>query len=167
MSNSFILSRLWLQMRFGLITGFIEHLQIVITKKYDSRTELHTPKITLTTSHIKTSHFAMSSLVVAWWQTSTVSSASVLTFLRVRDCLITNSLLQQSALKVKAKDTLWLVVYRQSVRLGTKPLETHDQRFFQLNPCGHNPYATHCLMRSWVYFLWICLAFCQVYVSHL
>jgi hypothetical protein len=34
----------------------------------------------------------------------------------------------------------------QSVRLGVKPLEAHDQRyfffFFQLNPCGHSPYVT-------------------------
>jgi hypothetical protein len=36
-----------------------------------------------------------------------------------------------------------LAVYRQSVRLGAKPLETHDQRFFfpQLNSCGHSPYV--------------------------
>jgi hypothetical protein len=35
----------------------------------------------------------------------------------------------------KLKVTLWLAVYRQSVRLGVKRLETHDQRFFfQLNP---------------------------------
>jgi hypothetical protein len=29
--------------------------------------------------------------------------------------------------KVKVKVTLRLTVYRQSVRLGVKPLETHDQ----------------------------------------
>jgi hypothetical protein len=32
--------------------------------------------------------------------------------------------------KVKVKVTLRLAVYRQSVRLGVKPLETHDQIFF-------------------------------------
>jgi hypothetical protein len=31
--------------------------------------------------------------------------------------------------KVKVKVTLRLAVYRQSVRLGVKPLETHDQIF--------------------------------------
>jgi hypothetical protein len=31
--------------------------------------------------------------------------------------------------KVKAKDTLRPAIYGQSVRLGIKPLETHDQRF--------------------------------------
>jgi hypothetical protein len=33
-------------------------------------------------------------------------------------------------LKVKVKVTLRLAVYRQSVCLGIKPLETHDQKFF-------------------------------------
>jgi hypothetical protein len=32
--------------------------------------------------------------------------------------------------KVKVKVTLQLVVYRQSVCLGSKPLETNDQNFF-------------------------------------
>jgi hypothetical protein len=39
--------------------------------------------------------------------------------------------------QVKVKVTLRLAVYRQSVHLGLKPFEPHDQRFFfQLNPCG-------------------------------
>jgi hypothetical protein len=33
-------------------------------------------------------------------------------------------------LPVKVKVTLWLAVYSQPVRLGVRPLETHDQRFF-------------------------------------
>jgi hypothetical protein len=32
--------------------------------------------------------------------------------------------------KVKVKVTLRLAVYGQSVRLGVKPLETHDQTIF-------------------------------------
>jgi hypothetical protein len=32
--------------------------------------------------------------------------------------------------KVKVKVTLRLAVYRQSIHLGVKPLETHDQIFF-------------------------------------
>jgi hypothetical protein len=58
----------------------------------------------------------------------------------------------------KVKVMLRLAVYRQSVRLGAKPLETHSQRFFSTEPS---------LTRGWVYFLWICLAFRQVYVSHI
>jgi hypothetical protein len=68
----------------------------------------------------------------------------------------------------QVKDTLRLAVYRQSVCLGVKPLETHDQRFFsQLNPCGISPYVTSTLTRKWVCLLWICLGFRQVYISHI
>jgi hypothetical protein len=43
--------------------------------------------------------------------------------------LLTNNH-QTVKVKVKVKVTLWLAVYRQSVSLGVKPLETHDQNFF-------------------------------------
>jgi hypothetical protein len=70
--------------------------------------------------------------------------------------------------------TLRLAVCRQSVRLGDKPLETHDHRsfFFQLGPCGNSPYVISSLTRRWVCLLWICLAlqhviedssFCPIY----
>jgi hypothetical protein len=64
-----------------------------------------------------------------------------------------------ASVEVKAKVTLRLAVYRQSVRLGVKPLETHDQRsfFFRLNPCGNSPYVTFSLTRRWV-----CLLFCPL-----
>jgi hypothetical protein len=48
-----------------------------------------------------------------------MSTASVLMFLPAGDCPTTNSF------KVKVKVTLLLAVYRQSVRLRVKPLETH------------------------------------------
>jgi hypothetical protein len=51
---------------------------------------------------------------------------------------------------IKVKVTLRLAVYRQSVHLGVKPLETHDQTFFQLNSCGNRPYVTSSLKRGWV-----------------
>jgi hypothetical protein len=44
--------------------------------------------------------------------------------------------------RVRARVTLWLVVYRQTVRLGDKSLQTHDQHFFQLNTCFHSPQFT-------------------------
>jgi hypothetical protein len=51
-------------MAFGLVIGFIEHLQNVTTDNYNnSLIELHTPKITVTTAHLKSSQFAMSSPV--------------------------------------------------------------------------------------------------------
>jgi hypothetical protein len=55
-------------------------------------------------------------------------------------------------IQVKVGVALLLAVYRELrvVRLGAKPLETHDQsNFFQLNPCGHSPYVTS-LTRRWV-----------------
>jgi hypothetical protein len=42
-----------------------------------------------------------------------------------------------------------LAAYRQSVCLGVKTLETHDQYFlFQLNTCGYSPYVTSSLTRG-------------------
>jgi hypothetical protein len=51
---------------------------------------------------------------------------------------------------------------------GSSPLRhTTTDAFFQLNPCGNSPYVTSSLTRRWVCLLWICVAFRQVYVSHL
>jgi hypothetical protein len=50
----------------------------------------------------------------------------------------------------RVRVTLRLAVYRQSVRLGTKPLETHNQYFFQLKTYECNPYVTSSLTRGWV-----------------
>jgi hypothetical protein len=48
----------------------------------------------------------------------------------------------------------WITtVYRQSVHLGVKPLETHDQRFFQLNSCG-NRQESQC---HWVIYVLVVL----------
>jgi hypothetical protein len=59
-------------------------------------------------------------------------------------------------------------MYRQSVRLGVRPLEAHDERFFfQVNSFGKSLYVTSSLTRRWVCLLWIRLAFRQVYVSHI
>jgi hypothetical protein len=52
--------------------------------------------------------------------------------------------------RVRVRITLRLAVYRQSVRLGAKPLETHDQYFFQLKPCSHSPYVTFSVTRGWI-----------------
>jgi hypothetical protein len=51
--------------------------------------------------------------------------------------------------RLRVRVTLRLAVYHQSVRLGAKPLETHDQYFiFQLNTCGYSPYVTSSLTRG-------------------
>jgi hypothetical protein len=49
-------------MGFGFVIGFIEPLQNLTTNNYDSLTNLHTPKTTVTTAHINNSE---SSLAVA------------------------------------------------------------------------------------------------------
>jgi hypothetical protein len=61
-------------------------------------------------------------------------------------CTLLSSVLIK--VKVKVKVTLRLAVYRQSVRLGVKPLEIHDETFFfLLNSCGNSPYVTCSLTR--------------------
>jgi hypothetical protein len=77
-----------------------------------------------------------------------------------------NSQPTQYEVKFKAKVTLRLAVYRHSLRLGIKPLETHDQRlFFQLNFCCNGLYVTSSMTKRWAYLLWICFTFRQVYIS--
>jgi hypothetical protein len=60
--------------------------------------------------------------------------------------------------RVRVRVTLRLAVYRQSLRLGAKPLETEGQNFFQLNTCGHSPYVTSSMTREWVCRLQLLLA---------
>jgi hypothetical protein len=60
--------------------------------------------------------------------------------------------------RVRVRVTLRLAVYRQSVRLGDKPLETRGQHFFQLNACGYSPYVTSSVTRGWVCHLQLLLA---------
>jgi hypothetical protein len=53
-------------------------------------------------------------------------------------------------IQLRVRITLQLAVYLKSVCLGAKPLQIHDQQFFQLNPCGYSPYVTSSLTRGWV-----------------
>jgi hypothetical protein len=54
---------------------------------------------------------------------------------------------------VRVRVTLRLVVYRQSVRLGEKPVATHDQQFFlQLNTCCYRTYLISSLTRGYLLF---------------
>jgi hypothetical protein len=53
-------------MGFGLMMGFTEHLQNITTNKDYALIVLNTSQITLTTVHIKSSQFAISSPVIAW-----------------------------------------------------------------------------------------------------
>jgi hypothetical protein len=95
-----------------LVIGFSEHLQNVTTNNYGNLTELHNPKITVTTAHIKPSQ---SLLTIAW--------------LRLPTGDVSLPLASRTAHGLKVKATLRLTVYRHSVRVDVKHLETHDQRF--------------------------------------
>jgi hypothetical protein len=68
--------------------------------------------------------------------------------------------------RVRVRVTLRLAFYRQSVRLGADPLETHGQNFIfsQLNTCGHSPYITYSLTRGWVCHLQLLLALASAFI---
>jgi hypothetical protein len=51
--------------------------------------------------------------------------------------------------------------------LTPSPLSLPTRIFLQLNPCSHSPNVTSSLTKRWAYLLWLCLAFRQVYVSHI
>jgi hypothetical protein len=61
----------------------------------------------------------------------------------------------------------WRFTANQFV-LASSPLRpTTRLFFFQLNSCGNSPHVTSSLTRRWVCLLRICLAFRQVYISHI
>jgi hypothetical protein len=67
--------------------------------------------------------------------------------------------------RLRVRVTLRLAVYRQLVRLGSEPLETHGQNFFsQLNTCGHSPYITTFLTRGWVCHLQLLLVLAIAFI---
>jgi hypothetical protein len=65
---------------------------------------------------------------------------------------------------VRVRFTLLLAVYRQSVHLGVKHLETHEQNFFQLNTCLHSPSVTSSLTRGWICSLQLLLALARAVI---
>jgi hypothetical protein len=67
----------WLETGFGLVIGFIGHLQNVTTNNYDSLTELHTPKITVTTADFSvfTSHCLVATLKLRYDRRSSASQS--------------------------------------------------------------------------------------------
>jgi hypothetical protein len=101
-----ILSRVWSDCTgFGLVIGFIGHLQNVTTNNYFAIANSHT--LQFTTARIKSQ--SVSSSVVTWWRIPTISSVSVLTFLPAGDCPTTISLLRLSTLN-KLKSRLLLLI---------------------------------------------------------
>jgi hypothetical protein len=142
-------------MGFGLVIGFIVHLQIVTTSNYSTIANSHTQQFT--TAHTKSSHSAVSSPVVRKMASNATdpSTFMFMSFL-AKNCLTTN---------YRLRVTLRLVVYRQSARLHSEPLETHGQNLFsQLNTCSHSPYITSSLRRRWVSHLQLLLALASAFI---
>jgi hypothetical protein len=82
------------------------------------------------------------------------SSALVLTSLLDGDCLTTNSWCQLTLNQLlRVRITLRLAVYRQSVRLGVKPLEIHDQRIIFFNWTPHGPHRKDRSQQSLIFLL--------------
>jgi hypothetical protein len=70
-------------------------------------------------------------------------------------------------IRVRVRVTLRLAVHRQSVRLGTKPLETHDQRFlFWTEPLWIYSLCNILSDERMGLPLMNMLGLCQVYISH-
>jgi hypothetical protein len=106
---------------FGSIDHFNTHLHL-ITLNYSAIANFHTLQIIRAHRQLfSVCHFTSPGN----GSNNCYTSASVLKFSERR--LLSNCLFFK---KVKAKITLKLAVYRQSVRLGVKPLKTHDRIFF-------------------------------------
>jgi hypothetical protein len=68
----------WLQTGFRLVIEFIEHLQNVTTNNYDSLSELHTPKFSVTTAHKKVFSVFNSRCLVTGYNTTLTATGVVL-----------------------------------------------------------------------------------------
>jgi hypothetical protein len=140
--------------RVWLVIGFIEHLQIVTTRAIANS---HT--LQFTTARIKSSQPAVSSPV-------DISPAPRLTSSQAGGHLTRTSHSPNCRLKsllVKAKVTLRLAVYSQSVRLGRQaPWDPRPEILFGNWTLGVIVPMQHLLRREdGVVSLWICLAFVQ------
>jgi hypothetical protein len=125
---------MWLYTSFGLMVGFTGLDTAGFTIHYYTRTQLST-----ITSSLAVARLRLPTADVSFPLNYGITPASATSYSRL------------THVKVKVKFALQLVVYRQTVSLGVKALETHDQRFFpQMNPCGNSPSVTSSLTRSWV-----------------
>jgi hypothetical protein len=131
-------------MVFAFVIGFIERLKIVTnTSNYNVRT--YSCTLLAITEHAKSSVFTSPYLVTDPNNVLCLRHYRLATVLKLANSNVDSQLMTATPffrpswlllafvkvkVKVKVKGTLRLAVYSQSVRLGFKPLETHDQTFF-------------------------------------
>jgi hypothetical protein len=127
-------------MGFGLVIGFIEHFQMVITSDYNTLANSCTRL--LTRAHAKPSQFVFTNRFLI------TDPNNVLCLLPY---WLANSL-HLTKLRVRVSDLLydWRFPANQLV-LATSPLRLKISNFiFQLNIYGCSPYVTSSLTRGWV-----------------
>jgi hypothetical protein len=132
----------WLQTGF-LIFGFIEHLQVVTTNKYNIVADLHTLQITTAQSKSLPACSVFSKRFLVTASNHGYSSASVL-----------KSSLNGGSLPT-AYSSEWELLYDWRLTanqfvLAIKPWDSRPVIFFQLNTCGYSPYVTSSVTRAWV-----------------
>jgi hypothetical protein len=89
-------------------------------------------------------------LTLHTWTLNSWTAFWILLLLTNAERRLKSELNSRIRVRVRVRVTLLLAVYPQSVRLGARPLETHDQYFFQLNTCDYSIYVTFSLTRGWV-----------------
>jgi hypothetical protein len=141
---------------FGLVTRFIDHLQMVTRSNYGAIANLHTLQITRAHAKPSQSAFIRRSLVTDL--NSGDSSTSVLTPLPAANT---------PQLKTLESEPELLYDYRFTTNqlvLAPSPLRLTTSISFQLNPCGHSPYVTSSLMRGRVCRLQLLLVLASVLI---
>jgi hypothetical protein len=73
-------------MKFGLIIGFIEHLQVATTRNYNAIANSNT--LQFTTTRTKSSQSAVSSPVVSWYRLLTMDIPLIVGSRTLSQCLI-------------------------------------------------------------------------------
>jgi hypothetical protein len=183
-----------LRANFGFITGFIGYFDTqLMTKIYRSISQTNQSsqsqsllRCLVTSSNIgrssasgvtssqaggNLSHQPPSLLSYCLWTLYSDSTWSVCRSVKLLQAFGSTTISGFSLLEIdrksKSKSELlydWQFTAKQFV-LAPSPLRLMIRDFFQLNTCCHSPYVTSSLTRRWICLVWICLAFCEVYIS--
>jgi hypothetical protein len=135
---------------FGLVIWFIDHLLVVAAINYHTVPNFHTTNHSaLSMSQLqliqRCRSFHCLQFTLAHALGFSVPTSRLLATDLNTDTITSNT---YEVFWVSKLRTSRLAANRQSVWLGARPLETHDQRlFFQMNSCGNSPYVTSSLTR--------------------